>query len=135
MNMLQLKKISVNLALVLSLTAFSAVQYAQAETIKLPLPISDPNIQDVVDSVSGAVGPDAALVQEMMVKTRDTVRQEQAKRLPLMPQLRNTIGNAVSTKVMAATRTATMNAQMNAMQDPMNPEGVPMFLAPKFNFE
>lgn len=134
--MLHLKKISVKLALVLSLTAFFAVQYAQAESVRLPiLPENDPDIQDVMDTISGAIGPDSTLIQEMMVKTRDAVREKQAKILPLMPQLRNSIGNAVSTTVMAATRTATMNAQMNAMQDPMNPEGVPMFLAPKFDFE
>ncbi|WP_446009935.1 hypothetical protein [Candidatus Electrothrix sp.] len=133
--MLKLKKISVKLALIVSFTAFFAVQYAQAQSIKLPLTIDDPDIQNVVEDIRMNVGPNPSIIQEMMIKTRDIVKAEQVKRLPLMPQFRNTIGNAVSTKVMAATRTATMNAQMNAMQDPMNPEGVPNFIAPKFNFE
>ena len=49
--MLQFKKISVNLALVVSLVAFAGVDYAQAENIDIPLPTDAPEIQAVVDNV------------------------------------------------------------------------------------
>ncbi|MCI5120762.1 MAG: hypothetical protein D3908_06145, partial [Candidatus Electrothrix sp. AUS4] len=111
---------------------FSGINNAQAENITLPLPADDPDIQAVVNSVKMDVGPNGDVVKEMMRQTRDKIMEEQVKRLPLMPVLRNTIGNSVSTRVMAETRTATMNAQMNAMQDPKSPDAVPMFIAPKF---
>ncbi|MDU9050357.1 MAG: hypothetical protein Q3M30_16050 [Candidatus Electrothrix sp. Rat3] len=127
--MLQFKKISVNLALVVSLAAFASAQYAHAQTenIKLPLPIDELEIQAAVQGV--IVGTD---LNEIRRQTRDTVMVEQVKRLPLLQQIRNTLGNTVRTRVMAETSTRAINAQMNAMQDPMNPDGVPMFLAPKF---
>ena len=130
--MRRLKKISVTLGLVVSLAAFAGIDYAQAEGIKLPLPADTPEIRSVIDSVMVEVGPNGSVIKDMMIKTRDMVMEEQAKRLPLMPIFRNTIGNAVSTQVMAATRTATMNAQMTAMQDPKSPIGEPIAIAPKF---
>lgn len=130
--MRRLKKIAVNVGLVISLTVFAGLHYAQAEDITLPLPADDPEIRSVIDSVMVEAGPDGSVVKQMMRQTRDMIKEEQAKRLPLMPIFRNTIGNFVSTQVMAATRTATMNAQMTAMQDPVSPIGVPMMLAPKF---
>lgn len=130
--MQQWKKVSVHLGLVVFLATFSGINNAQAENITLPLPADDPDIQAVVNSVKMDVGPNGDVVKEMMRQTRDKIMEEQVKRLPLMPVLRNTIGNSVSTRVMAETRTATMNAQMNAMQDPKSPDAVPMFIAPKF---
>ena len=130
--MRRLKKIAVNVGLVISLTVFAGLHYAQAEGIKLPLPVDDPEIQSVISNIMVEVGPNGSVVKEMMRQTRDSIKEQQAKILPLMPVFRNTIGNAVSTQVMAATRTATMNAQMTAMQDPVSPIGVPMMLAPKF---
>jgi len=130
--MRRLKKISVNLGLVVSLTAFAGMDYARAESIQLPLPADTPEIREVIDSVLVEVGPNGSAVKEIMRQTRDMVKEQQAKLLPLMPVLRNTIGTSVSARVMAATRTATMNAQMTAMQDPVSPTGVPMMIAPKF---
>lgn len=132
MTMLQLKKISVNLALVVSLAAFAGANSAQAETITLPLPSSTPEIQNIVNSIRLDAGPDSDMLKQMMRQQRDIVMVEQAKRLPLLQVFRNTVGNTVRTRVMAETSTRTINAQMNAMQDPMNPNGIPMFLAPKF---
>ena len=131
--MLQFKKISVNLALVLSLTAFAGVQYVQAQNISLPLPAEDPEIQAVMDDVKANIDMNGAGVKDIMRQTRDRMKEEQVKRLPLMPQLRNTIGNVVSTRVMEDTRRMTMNAQMEAMQDPTNPEAVPTTIAPAFD--
>ncbi|MCI5133332.1 MAG: hypothetical protein D3904_17915 [Candidatus Electrothrix sp. EH2] len=130
-----MKKISVNFGLVVSLAAFSGINYAQAENIKLPLPATDPGINAVVENIRGNVGPTPDVVKEIMLQMRDSVKVRQAKILPLMSIFRNTIGNEVSSRVMTATRTATMNAQMNAMQDPVSPLAVPSFIAPKFNFE
>jgi len=125
--MLQFKRISINFALVVSLAAFAGVNSAQAETIHIPLPTEDLEIQAVVDNIRTGVD-----VKAIMRQTRDNMKEEQVKRLPLLPQMRNAIGNVVSTRVMEETRTKTMNAQMEAMQDPVNPEAVPTFIAPKF---
>lgn len=130
--MLQFKKIPVNLALVISLAAFAGGNSVQAETVQLPLPGSTPEIQDIVNSIRTDGGPNTDMIKNMMRQTRDTIMVEQAKRLPLLQLFRNTVGNTVRTRVMAETSTRTINAQMNAMQDPMNPNGIPMFLAPKF---
>ena len=131
--MQQWKKISVKLGLVVSLAAFVGVNHAQAQNLSLPLPANDPEIQAVVESVKVDVGPNGDVVKQIMRQTRDRIMEEQVKRLPLMPVLRNTIGNSVSTRVMEETRRVTMNAQMNAMQDPKSPDAVPMFIAPKFD--
>jgi hypothetical protein len=125
--MLQFKKISVNLALVVSLAAFAGGNSAQAENINIPLPTGDLEIQAVVNNVRAGVD-----VKAIMRQTRDNMKEVQVKRLPLLPQMRNAVGNVVSTRVMEETRTRTMNAQMAAMQDPVNPDAVPTFIAPKF---
>ncbi|WPD24158.1 MAG: hypothetical protein SD837_06290 [Candidatus Electrothrix scaldis] len=130
--MQQWKKISIRLGLAVSLAAFAGINNAQAENISLPLPANAPEITSVINSVKMDVGPDSEAVKAIMRQTRDNIKEQQAKRLPLMPVFRNTIGNAVSTRVMAATRTATMNAQMTAMQDPVSPDAVPTMIAPKF---
>ncbi|CAK8720472.1 hypothetical protein KKHLCK_09655 [Candidatus Electrothrix laxa] len=131
--MLQFKKISVNLALAMSLTAFAGVNYAQAENISLPLPADDSDIQAVMDSVKANVDVNGVVMKDIMRQTRDRMKEEQAQRLPLMPQFRNTIGQVVSARVQVETRTKTMNAQMEAMQDPVNPEAVPTAIAPTFD--
>ncbi|MCI5166796.1 MAG: hypothetical protein D3903_12055 [Candidatus Electrothrix sp. GM3_4] len=125
--MLQFKRISINLALVVSLAALAGVNFAQAEKINIPLPTQDLEIQAVVDNVRTGVD-----VKAIMRQTRDNIKVEQVKRLPLLPQMRNAVGNVVSTRVMEETRTQTMNTQMAAMQDPVNPEAIPTFIAPKF---
>ncbi|XCN75189.1 MAG: hypothetical protein Q3M24_10800 [Candidatus Electrothrix aestuarii] len=130
--MQQWKKISIRLGLAVSLAAFAGLNNAQAQNISLPLPANAPEITSVINSVKMDVGPDSEAVKAIMRQTRDNIKEQQAKRLPLMPVFRNTIGNAVSTRVMAATRTATMNAQMTAMQDPVSPDAVPTMIAPKF---
>ncbi|MCI5219417.1 MAG: hypothetical protein D3914_09560 [Candidatus Electrothrix sp. LOE2] len=107
--MLQLKKISVNLALVVSLAAFAGANSAQAETITLPLPGSTPEIQSIVESIRTDGGPNTDMIKNMMRQTRDMIKEEQAKRLPLMPLFRNTVGNTVRTRVMAETSTRTIN--------------------------
>ncbi|MCI5209063.1 MAG: hypothetical protein D3910_09780 [Candidatus Electrothrix sp. ATG2] len=131
-TMPQFKKISVNLALVVFLAAFAGMNNAQAETIDIPLPTDDPGIQAVVENLRAGVGGGGVDVKEIMRQTRDKMKEVQAKKVPLMPQMRNTIGNVVSTRVMEETRRTTMNTQMNAMQDPVNPEAVPTMIAPKF---
>ncbi|MCI5140851.1 MAG: hypothetical protein D3909_03805 [Candidatus Electrothrix sp. ATG1] len=130
--MLQFKKISVHLALVVSLAAFAGINNAHAETINIPLPTEDPDIQAVVEDLKTNIGPNGDVVKDIMRQTRDKMKVVQAQKLPLMPQMRNTIGNVVSTRVMEETRRVTMNTQMNAMQDPQNPEAVPTMIAPKF---
>ncbi|CAK8725220.1 hypothetical protein H206_02491 [Candidatus Electrothrix aarhusensis] len=125
--MLQFKRISINFALVVSLAAFVGVNSAQAEKINIPLPTGDLEIQAVVNNVRTGVD-----VKAIMRQTRDNMKVEQVKRLPLLPQMRNAVGNVVSTRVMEETRTTTMNTQMAAMQDPVNPDAIPTFIAPKF---
>ena len=125
--MLQLKKLSVNLALAVALAAFAGSNSAQAENIHVPLPTDDPEIQVVVDNVRAGVD-----VKDMMRQTRDKIKEEQAKRLPLLRPIGDAISQVVSTRVRQETRDKTRKAQMAAMQDPMNPEGMPDFIAPKF---
>lgn len=129
----QLKKISVNLTLIVYMVAFAGINTVQAEKIKLPLSSEKPEIRKVVDEMT--VGSSRDLVNNVVRETRDKTKITMSQRLPLMPQMRNTIGNEVSTRVMEETRKKTMNKQMEAMQDPTNPEGVPEIIAPKFDFE
>jgi hypothetical protein len=133
MAMPQLKKISVNLTLVVYMVAFAGINnvQAEAEKIKLPLPAENPEIRSVVENIN--VGPNGDIVKQVMRETRDRTKEAMSQRLPLMPQMRNTIGNEVSTRVMEETRTKTMNTQMEAMQDPASPQGVPELIAPKFD--
>ncbi|MCI5137278.1 MAG: hypothetical protein D3922_02415 [Candidatus Electrothrix sp. AR1] len=126
--MLQFKKISVKFALVVSLAAFPGVRYAQAENVNIPLPTDDLEIQKVVESVRSGVD-----VKAMMRQTRDRIKVEQAKRLPFLRPIGDAISQVVSTRVRQETRDRTRKAQMAAMQDPMNPEGMPDFIAPKFD--
>jgi hypothetical protein len=126
--MLQFKKISVNLALVVSLATFAGVASAQTEAINIPLPTEDPEIQAVVNDVRAGVD-----VKEMMRQTRDRIKEEQAKRLPLRLEMGEAISGIVSDRVRKETRAKTMSVQMGAMQDPANPDGVPDFIAPKFD--
>ena len=122
--MLQFKKISVNLALVVSLATFAGVASAQ----NIPLPTEDPEIQAVVESVRANID-----VKDMMRQTREKVKEEQAKRLPLRLEMGEAISGIVSDRVRKETRSKTMSIQMGAMQDPANPDGVPDFIAPKFD--
>jgi predicted transcriptional regulator len=131
MAMPQFKKISVNLTLIVYMVAFAGINNVQAENIKLPLSSENPEIRAVVDEMNA--NRDA--VNNVVRETRDKTKITMSQRLPLMPQMRNTIGNEVSTRVMEETRRKTMNTQMEAMQDPTNPEGVPEIIAPKFDFE
>ena len=126
--MLQFKKLSVNLALAVSLAAFAGINSAQAENINIPLPTDDPQIQAVVDNVRADVDGKA-----LMRQTRDKIKVEQVKRLPLLRPLGDAISQVVSTRVRQETRDRTRKTQMAAMQDPMNPEGMPDFIAPKFD--
>ncbi|RWX51437.1 hypothetical protein VU01_11363 [Candidatus Electrothrix marina] len=130
--MLQFKKISVNLALVVSLVAFAGVDYAQAENIDIPLPSDAPEIQAVVDSVKTDVDMNGIDVKTMMRQTRDKVKVVQAQKLPLRLEMGKAISDVVSRRVREETRSRTMQSQMAAMQDPANPQGVPDFIAPKF---
>ena len=132
MTMLQFKKISVNLALVVSLAAFAGVDYAQAENIDIPLPSDAPEIQAVVGSVKTDVDMNGIDVKTMMRQTRDKVKVAQAQKLPLRLEMGKAISDVVSNRVRQETRNRTMQAQMAAMQDPANPQGVPDFIAPKF---
>jgi hypothetical protein len=133
--MVSLKKVPFSVALIFSLSI--SVSAAQAETMDIPLPTEDPAIQNVVGSVKGGVD-----IQDLMVKIREGVMAEQVKRTPLLPTFRNAIGGPIraavmqetSTRVMQETSTRTINAQMNAMMD-LGPGGVPVILAPKFEFE
>ncbi|MCW5214252.1 hypothetical protein VU13_02900, partial [Desulfobulbus sp. US5] len=61
--MLQFKKLSVNLALAVSLAAFAGSNSAQAENINIPLPTDDPQIQAVVDNVRADVDGKALMRQ------------------------------------------------------------------------
>ncbi|MCW5203181.1 hypothetical protein VU11_03520 [Desulfobulbus sp. US2] len=126
--MLQFKKLSVNLALAVSLAAFAGSNSAQAENINIPLPTDDPQIQAVVDNVRADVDGKA-----LMRQTRDKIKVEQVKRLPLLRPLGDAISQVVSTRVRQETRDRTRKTQMAAMQDPMNPEGMPNFIAPTFD--
>ena len=127
----QFKKISFNISLIVFMVAFAGMNNVQAEKIKIPLPTVDPEIQTVMGNIK--MGPDGDVMKDIMRQTRDRTMEVMAQRLPLMPQMRNTIGNEVSTRVMEETRTKTMNTQMEAMQDTKNPEGVPVRIAPKFD--
>lgn len=129
----QFKKISVNLTLIVYMVAFAGINNVLAEKIKLPFSNKEPEFRAVVDDIK--VGPNRDIVNNVMRETRDKTKITMSQRLPLMPQIRNTIGNEVSTRVMEETRRKTMNKQMEAMQDPTNPEGVPELIAPKFDFE
>ncbi len=122
--MLQFKKISVNLALVVLLVGAASVQ---AENIEIPLPTEDPEIQAVVENVRAHID-----VKDMMRQTRDSIKETQAKRLPLRLEMGEAISGIVSDRVRKETRAKTMSTQMGAMQDPANPDGVPDFIAPKF---
>ena len=126
--MLQFKKLSVNLALAVSLAAFAGINSAQAENINIPLATDDPEIQAVVDNVRTDVDGKA-----MMRQTRDKIKVAQVKRLPLLRPLGDAISQVVSTRVRQETRDRTRKTQMAAMQDPMNPEGMPNFIAPTFD--
>ena len=123
--MLQLKKLSVNLALVVSL---AGINYAQAENINVPLPTEDPEVQAVMDNVRAGID-----VKGLMRQTRDRIKAEQVKRLPLLRPLGDAISEVVSTRVRQEVRDQTRKTQMAAMQDPMNPEGMPDIIAPKFD--
>jgi hypothetical protein len=133
--MRQVIKRTVNFVLVVAVIAFAGGNNAQAEKINIPLPTNDPGIQAVVEELSTDVGGGAGAgvnIKDIMRQTRDNMKETMAKRAPLMPQMRNTVGNVVSTRVMEETRRTTMNTQMDAMQDPHNPEAVPTMIAPKF---
>lgn len=129
--MQQFKKISVNLALVVSLAAFAGVN-AQAQSIKLPIPSNDPDIQAVVDTVKAEVGPGSAAVKEIMRQTRDRMKETMAVQKPLLNQMMATVGQNVATRVMSETRMKTMTAQKAAMSDPTDPNAAPTMIAPKF---
>ncbi|MGB5685129.1 MAG: hypothetical protein WBM35_04910 [Candidatus Electrothrix sp.] len=131
--MLQLKKISVNFALVLSLTALTGIKYAQAETISLPLPTDDPGVQAVMDEVKANIDVNGVAMKDLMRQTRDRIKEEQARRLPFIRPIGDAISQVVSTRVRQETRDKTRTAQMAAMQDPMNPEGMPDVIAPTFD--
>ncbi len=126
--MLQFKKISVNFALVVSLAAFAGVASAQAEGINIPLPTEDPGIQAVVESVRTQVD-----VKEMMRQTRDKIKEEQAKRIPLRLEIGDGISTVISARVRAETRARVRSEQMAAMQDPANPAGMAELIAPRFD--
>ncbi|MCI5125437.1 MAG: hypothetical protein D3925_13425, partial [Candidatus Electrothrix sp. AR5] len=110
------------------LVGLAGVSYAQAENIKIPLPTEDVEIQSVVDSVRAGVD-----VKAMMRQTRDRIKEEQAKRLPFLRPIGDAISEVVSTRVRQETRDRTRKTQMAAMQDPMNPAGMPEFIAPRFD--
>jgi hypothetical protein len=132
MTMLQFKKISVNLALVVSLAALGGVKYAQAQNINLPLPADDPAVEAVLDSVKANIDMNGVAVKDIMRQTRDRMKEEQVRRLPLIRPIGDAISQVVSTRVRQETRDKTRKSQMTAMQDPMNPEGMPNSIAPKF---
>lgn len=128
-------KPSVSFALIFFLLTF--VSAVQAEPMDIPLPTEDPAIQNVVGSVKA--GPE---IQDLMKTIRASAMAAQVKTTPLLPVFRNAIGGPIraavmqetSTRVMQETSTRTINAQMDAMMD-LGPGGVPVLLAPKFEFE
>lgn len=131
--MLHLKKISMNLALAISLAAVAGVNAAQAQNINIPLPSDDPEIQGVVDSVKTDVDMNGIDVKAIMRQTRDRIKEEQAKRLPLLRPMGDAISEVVSTRVRQETRDKTRKTQMAAMQDAASPEGIPNMIAPTFD--
>lgn len=126
--MLQLKKISMNLALIVSLASFAGVNSATAQSIDIPLPTEDPQIKAVVEDIRVNVD-----VKNVMLQTRDKIMVEQAKRLPLVRPMGDAISEVISARVRQETRDKTRRTQMAAMMDVANPEGIPMFIAPKFD--
>lgn len=126
--MLQLKKISINLALIVSLASFAGVNSATAQSIDIPLPTEDPEIQAVVDNVRMTVD-----VKNLMRQTRDKIMEKEAKRLPLVRPMGDAISEVISARVRQETRDRTRKTQMASMQDVANPEGIPMFIAPNFD--
>jgi hypothetical protein len=126
--LLSLKKISINLAVVISLTAFSGADNVRAETISLPLPANDPDIQAIVKTVR-----ESAAVKDIMRQTKERIKEEQAKALPLLRPMGDGISEVISARVRKATRDKTRKAQMASMQDPMNPDGVSNIIAPNFD--
>ena len=135
MTMLRLKKISVNLALIVSLAAWAGVQSAQAEDVSIPLPTEDPGVQAVVDDIRNGAATGGIDVMSIVRQTRDQIKVQQAKLLPLRFEMGKAVSDVVSNRVREETRNRTMQAQMAAMMDPANPNGIPDFIAPKFGDE
>ena len=133
--MQRLKKISVNLALIVSLAAWAGVQSVQAEDVSIPLPTEDPGVQKVVEDIKSGADTGGIDVMSIVRQTRDQIKVQQAKLLPLRFEMGKAVSDVVSTRVRDETRNRTMQAQMAAMMDPMNPNGVPDFIAPKFGDE
>ena len=130
--MQKLKNISVSLGVVVSLAAFAGINYAQAENIKLPLPANDPDIQAVVDGVKRDMGANGDVVKEIMRQTRDRIKEEQSKRLPLIRHIGDAVSQSVSTRVREQVRTETRKSQMAAMTT-IGPQGIPDIIAPTFD--
>lgn len=133
--MSRFKKISVNFALLVSLVAFAGVTYVQAENVRIPLPTEDPGVQAVVDEIRNGAATGGIDVMAIVRQTRDQIKVQQAKVLPLRFEMGKAVSDVVSTRVRQETRDRTMQAQMAAMMDPTNPNGVPDFIAPKFGEE
>lgn len=133
--MSRFKKISVNFALLVSLVAFAGVTYVQAENVRIPLPTEDPGVQAVVDEIRNGAATGGIDVMAIVRQTRDQIKVQQAKVLPLRFEIGKAVSDVVSTRVRQETRDRTMQAQMAAMMDPTNPNGVPDFIAPKFGEE
>ncbi len=113
--MLQEMKLgTVKIALMITLAA-SAVAASNVQAVQIPVPTTDPGIQQVVTAVKA----DPA-VKDMMNATRANVITDMSANMPLM--------NGVMAHMQPMMKNKIMNTQMEALKNPNG--GIPGSIAP-----
>ncbi len=110
----EMKSGTVKIALIITLAA-SAVAVSNAQAVQVPVPTTDPEIQQVVTAVKG----DPA-VKEMMNDVRGKVITDMSGTMPLM--------NGVMAQMQPMMKNKIMNTQMGALKNPNG--GIPGSIAP-----
>jgi hypothetical protein len=110
----EMKSGTVKVAFMITLAA-SAVAASNAQAVQIPVPTTDPEIQQVVTAVKG----DPA-VKDMMNATRANVITEMSTNMPLIDR--------VMAKMQPMMKNKIMNTQMDALKNPNG--GIPGNIAP-----
>jgi hypothetical protein len=85
-----------------------------------------------IKSIMDAALQDQAILQGIMIDTKNEIMVRQAKAVPLRLEIGDAVSKIVSDRVRKEVREATRPRQMGAMQDASNPDGIPILIAPSF---